>query len=480
MYTRRDFSWFRSGTSLNSVITEAHFSSKKSLPNRPKVRALWANWDCEGLRLIGNSLLWAERFGDLTADHKVLNEGSESRHNHRFSIVVQDSVSKRIQSYPCKTKTSQEREKKMRTFVEPSEKLKVIYTDNVLEFFKLCEDFSWNRWKSGTQNKRRYFTPHLSETNGIAGRTECRIKERRRIVPILLGCLNAKSMCEMFQTYRQMGKHLPCARRFGEPPQGPIIPFRAMVEYSSISAKRPVEAPPTWRGGLAMNVPSVRIGCGENLEGRNVGCRNWRVSKLDVSEIKIMVRLRGERKWMDYDWCKPLTKEGFAHTGIVDDHEEIKMTVNKLDHIIGKPWDRCCRRNLHRKEHNFSDNTVFIWFSKGAVREEIEYCLNNKKSLLCTNYSGTLWWYSFQQKWWKTHVFRTIGRSMCFTQKFVEFSTHFWEWNTTGMKRELTKLDKQSSSHLWVHPVSRWRETSGWLHCSSESILQNYGNTIKM
>ena len=26
-----------------------------------------------------------------------------------------------------------------------------------------------------------------------------------------------------------------------------------------------------------------------------------------------------------------------------------------------------------------SDNTVFIWFSKGAVREEIEYCLNNKK-----------------------------------------------------------------------------------------------------
>ena len=29
--------------------------------------------------------------GDLmTADHKVLNEGSESRHNHRYSIVAQD------------------------------------------------------------------------------------------------------------------------------------------------------------------------------------------------------------------------------------------------------------------------------------------------------------------------------------------------------------------------------------------------------
>ena len=46
----------------------------------------------------------AEMFGDLiTADHKVLNEGSESRNNHRYAVVVQDLATQWIQSYPCKT-----------------------------------------------------------------------------------------------------------------------------------------------------------------------------------------------------------------------------------------------------------------------------------------------------------------------------------------------------------------------------------------
>ena len=46
-----------------------------------------------------------EQFGDLiTADHKVLNEGSESRENHRHTVVVQDLVTRWVQSYLCKTK----------------------------------------------------------------------------------------------------------------------------------------------------------------------------------------------------------------------------------------------------------------------------------------------------------------------------------------------------------------------------------------
>ena len=53
-----------------------------------------------------------EEFGDLiTADHTVLNEGCESRNNHRYAVVVQDLATQWIQSYPCKTKTSQETEK---------------------------------------------------------------------------------------------------------------------------------------------------------------------------------------------------------------------------------------------------------------------------------------------------------------------------------------------------------------------------------
>ena len=51
----------------------------------------------------------AEHFGDLiTADHKILSEGSESRNNHRYAAVEQDLATQWLQSYPCKTKTSQE------------------------------------------------------------------------------------------------------------------------------------------------------------------------------------------------------------------------------------------------------------------------------------------------------------------------------------------------------------------------------------
>ena len=54
----------------------------------------------------------------------------------------------------CRTKTSQETERRMRKFLEPSEKPKVMYIDNF--FGKACEDLSWNHCPS---------TLHRSETN---------------------------------------------------------------------------------------------------------------------------------------------------------------------------------------------------------------------------------------------------------------------------------------------------------------------------
>ena len=88
-------------------------------------------------RRIGRVLPRAEKFGDLiTADHKVLSEGCESRNNHRFAVVVQDLATQRIQSYPCKTKTSQETQRSLQKFLESNRKPKVIYTDNSLEFGK--------------------------------------------------------------------------------------------------------------------------------------------------------------------------------------------------------------------------------------------------------------------------------------------------------------------------------------------------------
>ena len=120
-------------------------------------------------RRIGGVVLRAENFGDLsTADHKVLSERCASRNNHRYAVVVHKLATQWIQSYPCKTRTSQETQRSLEKFLEPNKKPKVIYTDNSLEFGKACEDLSWNHCTS---------TPHRSETNGIAVRAVRRVKE---------------------------------------------------------------------------------------------------------------------------------------------------------------------------------------------------------------------------------------------------------------------------------------------------------------
>ena len=73
----------------------------------------------------------AENFGDLiTADDKVLSEGCETRNNHRYAVEAQDLTTQQLQSYPCKTKSSQETQKSLVKFLEPNRKPKVIYTDN--------------------------------------------------------------------------------------------------------------------------------------------------------------------------------------------------------------------------------------------------------------------------------------------------------------------------------------------------------------
>ena len=68
----------------------------------------------------------------------------------------------------AKTKTSQETQRSLQKFLEPDRDLKLIYTDNSLEFGKACGDLFWNHCSS---------TPHRSETNGIAERAVRRVKE---------------------------------------------------------------------------------------------------------------------------------------------------------------------------------------------------------------------------------------------------------------------------------------------------------------
>ena len=118
--------------------------------------------------------------GSITADHRVLNEGSESGNNHGYAVVVQDLATQWIQSYPCEKKDSQETEKSSRKFLEPSQKPKVVNTDNSLEFGKSCEALSWNH---------RTSTPYRTETKGIAEMRQTTSKRGKisRIVAIRIG-----------------------------------------------------------------------------------------------------------------------------------------------------------------------------------------------------------------------------------------------------------------------------------------------------
>ena len=87
-----------------------------------------------------------------------------------------------LQSHPSKTKTSQETQKNLMKFLEPTRKPKVIYTDNSLEFGKSCEELSWNHCTS---------TPHRQETNGIAERAARRVQEGTSAVLLQSGLDNS-------------------------------------------------------------------------------------------------------------------------------------------------------------------------------------------------------------------------------------------------------------------------------------------------
>ena len=123
----------------------------------------------------------------------------------------------------------------MQKFLEPDRNLKVIYTDNSLEFGKACEDLSWNHCTS---------TPHRSETNGIAERAVRRVKEGTSAVLLQSGLdeqwwadsIECFSYLRNIQDLLSDGK-TPYERRLEDLFKGPIVPFGSLVEYRPITAK---------------------------------------------------------------------------------------------------------------------------------------------------------------------------------------------------------------------------------------------------
>ena len=123
----------------------------------------------------------------------------------------------------------------MQKFLAPDWKPEVIHTDNSLEFGNACEDLSWNHCTS---------TPHRSETNGIAERAVRRVKEGTSAV-WLQSDLDESWWADSMECYTYLrniqdlfsdGK-TQYERRFGEPFNGPIIPFGSQLEYYPIMGR---------------------------------------------------------------------------------------------------------------------------------------------------------------------------------------------------------------------------------------------------
>ena len=186
-------------------------------------------------RCIGGAVPRAEIFGDLiTADHKVLSDNCESRNNHRYAIVVQDLATQLVQSYPCKTKTSQKHKGACLSSWSRIRSLKSVTLTIPWNLAKLVKIFPGIIVAS---------TPHRSETNGIAERAVRIVKEGTSAVLLQSGLniggqilWNAVPICETSKISCPMGK-LHTRDVLGNLVKGPIIPSGSLVEYYPISAK---------------------------------------------------------------------------------------------------------------------------------------------------------------------------------------------------------------------------------------------------
>ena len=181
----REQKWYRARASTVSVLTFRRTQIAISAWRQKLTRA-----SCR--RRAGTVVPRAENVCDLTtADQKLLSEGCQSQNNHRYAVVVQDLATQWLQSYPWKTKPSQETEKSLQKFLKSTRNPKNIYIDNSLEFGKACEDLHWNHSTS---------TPHRSETNGSVERAVRRVKEGTSAVLLQSG-LNENWWADSMECY---------------------------------------------------------------------------------------------------------------------------------------------------------------------------------------------------------------------------------------------------------------------------------------
>ena len=174
------------------------------------------------------SILRAEKYGDLiTAEHKVLNEGRESRNNHRYAVVEQVLATQWNPSSPCEIGDfpwDGEKFVKILGAVAQTESCKNRQLDGIWEsmwrFNMESPHFNTSDWREMALLKEPFdewkkvlqhycYKPGLNE-RWWSDSMECCCHLR-----------DAKDLPADLKT--------PYERRFGEPFQGPMIKFGATI-----------------------------------------------------------------------------------------------------------------------------------------------------------------------------------------------------------------------------------------------------------
>jgi len=178
----------------------------------------------------GDKLPEPKAFADaLTADHKILNDDDASRTMDKTALIILDRFTQWLQSFPCKTKNTEETIEAFQKFLGPNAVAKHVYTDNSKEFEKAMKKLGFSHDTS---------TPHRSETNGIAERAVRRVKEGTSCTLGQSGLadvwwdLAMACYCFLRCVVDQLvGGHTAYFRRFGKNYDGPVIPLGAEITY---------------------------------------------------------------------------------------------------------------------------------------------------------------------------------------------------------------------------------------------------------
>ena len=139
----------------------------------------------------------AEKFGDLiTADHKVLNEGRESWHNHRYAVVVQDLATQWINLNRVKNKIRRRRRRVYESF-QSRPRSQSYWNGKFIGIWRILWKIimdSLNVYTLSLRNKRNCRT---SKTTSKRGNISCIITVRsgRSVEVRLYGMLLLSAKC---------------------------------------------------------------------------------------------------------------------------------------------------------------------------------------------------------------------------------------------------------------------------------------------